>query len=207
MMNWMKCCVFPLVLLCMWQLQEGAQACSCAPLHPQMAFCQADVVIKAKVVAGKVVGEFNNSIKYDIKQTKMFKGPDGHFDTIYTASNPSTCGVTLTKGVEYYITGRLNSDGTLHVSLCNYVEPWESMSVIQKKLVQRYTKGCGCQIARCTSVPCGINSPAECLWTDWLTENSVYGEQAKHFACIKRSDGSCAWYWGAASFKNGLSVY
>lgn len=29
-------------------------------------------------------------------------------------------------------------------------------------------------------------------------EKKVIGEQAKHFACIKRSDDSCAWYRGSA---------
>lgn len=56
----------------------------------------------------------------------------------------------------------------------------------------------GPQITRCTSIPCLISSPSECLWTDWVMEKAVYGEQAKHFACIKRSDDSCAWYRGVA---------
>lgn len=56
----------------------------------------------------------------------------------------------------------------------------------------------GPQITRCTSIPCLISSPSECLWTDWVMEKAVYGQQAKHFACIKRSDDSCAWYRGAA---------
>lgn len=48
------------------------------------------------------------------------------------------------------------------------------------------------------SIPCYISSPDECLWMDWVTEKSINGHQAKFFACIKRSDGSCAWYRGAA---------
>lgn len=47
-------------------------------------------------------------------------------------------------------------------------------------------------------IPCYISSPDECLWMDWVTEKSISGHQAKFFACIKRSDGSCAWYRGAA---------
>lgn len=57
------------------------------------------------------------------------------------------------------------------------------------------------QITRCISIPCMISGPAECLWTDWVIEKTVNGEQAKHFACIKRSDDSCAWYRGAAQPK------
>lgn len=54
----------------------------------------------------------------------------------------------------------------------------------------------GPQITRCTSIPCVISSPTECLWMDWVMENTVYGQQAKFFACIKRNDDSCAWYRG-----------
>lgn len=56
----------------------------------------------------------------------------------------------------------------------------------------------GPQITHCSSIPCMISAPNECLWTDWVIERKVSGQQAKHFACIKRSDGSCAWYRGAA---------
>lgn len=47
-------------------------------------------------------------------------------------------------------------------------------------------------------IPCYISSPDEFLWMDWVTEKNINGHQAKFFACIKRSDGSCAWYRGAA---------
>lgn len=57
---------------------------------------------------------------------------------------------------------------------------------------------CVPQITRCPMIPCYISSPDECLWMDWVTEKSINGHQAKFFACIKRSDGSCAWYRGAA---------
>lgn len=45
-------------------------------------------------------------------------------------------------------------------------------------------------------VPCSITAPNECLWTDWLIERRLYGHQARHYACIKRSDGTCSWYRG-----------
>ncbi|KAF7247426.1 Metalloproteinase inhibitor 2 [Varanus komodoensis] len=48
-------------------------------------------------------------------------------------------------------------------------------------------------ISRCPSIPCYVSAQDECLWTDWVTEKNINGRQAKHYACIKRSDGSCAW--------------
>lgn len=169
--------------------------------------CSADVVIRAKVVGAQEVDTGNilyghsiKEIKYDIKQIKMFKGPNQEFDAIYTAITSSVCGVTLeTDGTEYLITGELNAEGKLHISLCEFGMPWEDLSDTQKtSLIQRYEMGCECKIIPCSSIPCTISSPMDCLWTDWVVERTVTGEQAKHYACIKRSDDSCAWYRGAA---------
>ncbi|KAM6957512.1 metalloproteinase inhibitor 2-like [Aplochiton taeniatus] len=201
-------CFFAIAILLLWRAEQIAEACSCSPAHPQQAFCNSDVVIKAKVVGGKeveagndVYGNLITRMKYDIKQTKMFKGPDRDIDAIFTAPSSALCGVTMeTNGKkEYLIAGKLESDGTVHVTLCDFIESWEDMSLTQKKsLTQRYEMGCKCKITRCTSIPCVISTPQECLWTDWVIEKSISGPQAKYYACVERSDGSCAWYRGAA---------
>ncbi|KAK5914020.1 hypothetical protein CgunFtcFv8_008488 [Champsocephalus gunnari] len=207
-MTWtVNSCFVTLAILFLWRGEEVAEACSCSPAHPQEAFCHSDVVIRGKVVGVQEVDAGNDiygnpikRIKYDIKQIKMFKGPSDDVDAIYTAPTSAVCGVTLEKnGKEYLITGKLKDDGTMHITLCDFLQPWDELSETQKKsLTQRYEMGCGCKITRCTSIPCMVSSPAECLWTDWLIEKKVYGGQAKHFACIKRSDDSCAWYRGSA---------
>lgn len=203
----MNRCFVTLAILFLWRVEEMAEACSCSPAHPQQAFCNSDVVIRAKVVGEQEVDAGNDvygntikRLKYDIKQMKMFKGPSQVIDAIYTAPSSAMCGVSLeTNGrKEYLITGKLEADGTMHVTLCDLIEPWEAMSVTQKMgLTERYQMGCECRITSCTSVPCMTTSPAECLWTDWLIEKSYNGGQAKHYACIKRSDDSCAWYRGS----------
>nr|XP_033818357.1 metalloproteinase inhibitor 2 [Geotrypetes seraphini] len=189
-------------------LAPGAsRACSCSPVHPQQAFCNADVVIRAKAVVGKDVDAGNDiygnpikRIQYEIKQIKMFRGPDKDMEFILTAPSSAVCGVTLeTGGKEYLIAGKSEGNGKMHVTLCDLIMPWESLSVTQKKsLTQRYQMGCECKISRCPLIPCSLSSPDECLWTDWVTEKSINGRQAKHYACIKRSDGSCAWYRGSS---------
>ncbi|XP_029015692.1 metalloproteinase inhibitor 2b [Betta splendens] len=206
-MTWaLNSCFLTLAVLLVWQMEELAEACSCVPAHPQQAFCNADVVIRAKVVGkedikvdNNIYGSLVTHFKYNVKQIKMFKGPSQNIDAIYTPSLSSVCGVTLkTNGQEYLITGRLNDDGKMHISLCNFIEHWEALTATQQKnLVQRYETGCDCKINRCTSIPCVIGGPAECLWTDWIVEKTARGNQAKHFSCIKRSDESCAWYRGA----------
>ncbi|MGH0185124.1 UNVERIFIED_CONTAM: hypothetical protein FKN15_017400 [Acipenser sinensis] len=203
-------------------------------------------VIRAKVVGGKEVDSGNDiygnpikRIQYEIKQLKMFKGPDKLIMAVFTAPSSAVCGVTLeTNGKkEYLISGKAEGDEKMHVTLCDFIIPWESLSATQKKslnqryqmgckaegdekmhvtlcdfiipweslsatqkksLNQRYQMGCECKISRCPSIPCMITAPDECLWTDWVTEKSINGRQAKHFACIKRNDGSCAWYRGVA---------
>ncbi|XP_061701098.1 metalloproteinase inhibitor 2-like isoform X1 [Syngnathoides biaculeatus] len=187
-MSWSaKSLALPLVLLCLWGLQEGTRACKCVSRHPQEAFCQSDVAIKAKVV-GKVDTTLN-PIKYRIKQIKMFKGPEKRFCYFYTEPDSAACGVNLSNNTEYLLSGRLASDGSMHVSLCDFYQRWEDLSAMQKRgLVQRYQTGCDCKITRCVSTPCG-RGPTECLWTDFLMAKVF-----RHLACIKRSDGSCAWY-------------
>ncbi|KAG9334547.1 hypothetical protein JZ751_007483 [Albula glossodonta] len=94
---------------------------------------------------------------------------------------------------------KAEASGKMHVTLCDFIVPWETMSPTQKKsLSQRYQMGCECKITRCPSIPCAISAPEECLWTDWVMEKTISGRQANHYACIKRSDGSCAWYRGVA---------
>uniref|UniRef100_A0A3P9N1X7 Metalloproteinase inhibitor 2 n=1 Tax=Poecilia reticulata TaxID=8081 RepID=A0A3P9N1X7_POERE len=192
------------------KIKKKCLICTSAPLsrwqsRPIERGLQA--VIRAKVVGMQEVESGNDvygnpikRIRFDVKQIKMFKGPTQDIDAIYTAPTSAVCGVTLdTVGKkEYLITGKLETDGTMHITLCDFIEQWEALSAMQKKsLTQRYETGCDCRIIRCTSIPCMINSPTECLWTDWVIEKTVNGEQAKHFACIKRNDDSCAWYRGS----------
>ncbi|XP_017567472.1 metalloproteinase inhibitor 2b [Pygocentrus nattereri] len=202
----------PLLALLLWRLGEVAEACSCAPAHPQQAHCNADVVIRAKVIGQKEVligsDTYGNPIKkiqYDIKQMKMFKGPSQEINAIFTAPTSAVCGVTLESDgkSEYLVTGKLESDGTVHVTLCDFIVPWNSLTPAQRKGFEvRYETGCGCRIVRCSSVPCSVSDPVECLWTDWITQSTVQGPQAQHYTCIKRNDDSCAWYRGAALPKN-----
>ncbi|XP_061604328.1 metalloproteinase inhibitor 2-like [Phyllopteryx taeniolatus] len=194
-MSWM---VKSFLLLYLWRLQEGAQACTCGPRHPQEVFCQSDVVITAKVVGAKADGSLN-PIKYDIQPIKIFKGPQRLFAVIYTASSSAACGITLTNGAEYLLMARLQSDGSLYITSCDFYQPWYDLSAMQKRLLQLYGMGCDCKITLCASLPCGISSRTECLWTDFLPVKLANGEQAQNFACIKRRDGSCGWYRGAAS--------
>ncbi|XP_077389741.1 metalloproteinase inhibitor 2-like isoform X2 [Festucalex cinctus] len=198
-MSW-KTFVLPLVLLCLWGLQEeGAQACSCFPIHPQQLYCQTDIVVIRAKVLGVMPGAQGKGrpTKYDIQHLMTFKGVKKLFAAIYTGPNSAACGVTLTTGTEYLLMGKLQSDGTLHVSLCDFHEPWDALSTT-KNLLSSYAEGCGCTIKSCFSFPCCMNGLTECLWTDFLPGKMNSHDQAQNFACIKSSNGCCDWYRGAA---------
>ncbi|XP_043933990.1 metalloproteinase inhibitor 4 [Protopterus annectens] len=195
-----------LMLLFGLRLQELVDACSCAPIHPQEAFCHADIVIRAKVTGKKLVSPSDNErdpfrvIQYEIKQIKMFKGFEKIKDVqyVYTPLYSSLCGVNLevNSKKQYLLTGQI-SNGKVNIHLCNFIIPWEGLSLYQKKnLNHRYHMGCECNITTCYSLPCSISEANECLWTDHQIEKNLYGYQAKQFACLKRKDGSCSWYRG-----------
>ncbi|XP_030633723.1 metalloproteinase inhibitor 4-like [Chanos chanos] len=201
------CVELGLVLLLALGMEAPAEGCSCMPAHPQQHFCNSEIVIRAKVTGEKIISPSNNSspytkiIQYEIKLIKMFKGFDKVKDIqyVYTSVYSSLCGVKLdaTNKVQYLLSGNMWSDGKVSIGLCDFIEPWDNLSLSQKKnLNYRYQMGCDCRIATCYSVPCSTTTDNECLWTDWLIDNSLSGEQARQYACIKRTDGSCSWYRG-----------
>ncbi|CAL8403006.1 metalloproteinase inhibitor 4 [Gadus morhua] len=182
-------------------------ACSCNPAHPQQLFCGAEIVIRAKISGEKIVSPSNSSspymkmIQYEIKMIKMFKGFDKAKDIqyVYTPVFSSLCGVKLDSNNKagYLISGSMWNDGRISIGQCDLVEPWDNLSMSQKKnLNYRYQMGCECRINTCYTVPCASTGENECLWTDWLLDNSLNGEQARQYACIRRTDATCSWYRG-----------
>nr|XP_061805746.1 metalloproteinase inhibitor 2-like [Nerophis lumbriciformis] len=195
-MSWtVKTLILPLVLLCLWR---QTQACTCPPVHPQEAFCKADVVLRA--VVGEVKADVKGAapVMYRIQHIATLKGLEKKFGAIYTAVSSAACGVTLTKDVEYLFMGRVLGDGKLYISLCDFFQPWAALSATQKNLLQRYYMGCDCKIQLCYTIHCGISDPKACWWTDFHPLMMMSkGNQARNFACLKRSDGSCVWQQGA----------
>ncbi|KAI9520992.1 hypothetical protein NQZ68_010693 [Dissostichus eleginoides] len=188
-------------------MEEVVEGCSCHPAHPQQLFCSAEIVIRAKISGEKIVSPSNSSspymkmIQYEIKMIKMFKGFNKAKDIqyVYTPVFSSLCGVKLDSNNKagYLLSGSMWSDGRISIGQCDLVESWDNLSVSQKKnLNYRYQMGCECRINTCYTVPCASTGENECLWTDWLLDNSLNGEQARQYACIRRSDTTCSWYRG-----------
>uniref|UniRef100_A0A8K9X0L4 Metalloproteinase inhibitor 2 n=1 Tax=Oncorhynchus mykiss TaxID=8022 RepID=A0A8K9X0L4_ONCMY len=123
MTRYVSSCFITLFVLFLWRVEDIADACKCSPPHPQKAFCDAEIVIRAKVVGKKAV---SNAIKYDIQQIKMFKCPDQVIHAIFTAPSPAACGVTLDLNKEYLFTGEVLT--TLPTFCCQH---WLTLSVLR----------------------------------------------------------------------------
>uniref|UniRef100_A0A3B4AJM4 Uncharacterized protein n=1 Tax=Periophthalmus magnuspinnatus TaxID=409849 RepID=A0A3B4AJM4_9GOBI len=184
-------CLGLVVLLVLGVLVEDGESCSCQPAHPQQLFCSAEIVIRAKISGEKIVSPSNSSspymkmIQYEIKMIKVREWTQA--PKYIVAILKCSCALT----------GSMWSDGRISIGQCDLVESWDNLSLSQKKnLNYRYQMGCECRINTCYSVPCASTGDHECLWTDWLLDNSLNGEQARQYACIRRSDSSCSWYRG-----------
>ncbi|XP_076865857.1 metalloproteinase inhibitor 4-like [Brachyhypopomus gauderio] len=197
------------LVLALALMDPRVEGCTCQPAHPQEHFCQSEIVIRAKISGEKIISPSNSSspyqkmIQYEIKLIKMFKGFDKIKDIqyVYTPVFSSLCGVKLDASykVQYLLTGNMWSEGKVSIGLCDFIEPWDNLSLAQKKnLNYRYQMGCDCIISTCYTAPCCATSENECLWTDWLVDNKLSVQQARQYACIKRTDGSCSWYRGSA---------
>uniref|UniRef100_A0A8C2YM03 Metalloproteinase inhibitor 4 n=1 Tax=Chinchilla lanigera TaxID=34839 RepID=A0A8C2YM03_CHILA len=146
------------LLALLWPSGLG-EACSCAPAHPQLHVCRSALVIRAKISSEKVVPasadptDTQKMIRYEIKQIKMFKGFEKVKDVqyVYTPFDSSLCGVKLEANSQrqYLLTGQVLSDGKVFIHLCNYIEPWEDLSLVQREsLNHHYHRNCGCHVRR-----------------------------------------------------------
>ncbi|XP_031361833.2 metalloproteinase inhibitor 4 isoform X2 [Lonchura striata] len=155
--------------------------CACAFKSLSLSLSLSLPVIRAKISSEKVVPasddplDTHKMIRYEIKQIKMFKGFEKLKDVqyVYTPFDSSLCGVKLEANnkKQYLLTGQILNDGKVLIHLCNYIEPWDDLSLSQKKsLNQRYQMGCGCK----SPDKCPASAPVCCsrfLKYNWEWKN------------------------------------
>ncbi|XP_044287408.1 metalloproteinase inhibitor 1 [Varanus komodoensis] len=203
--------------LLLMMLGDPTTACSCAPRHPQSAYCNADIVIKAKFVGvtkelvNISIGEPVWWMRHEIKTTKVYKAPAHMQDVqfLYTPAMESVCGYehkgTL-KGEEYIITGMLEGDRVM-ITACSFIQPWAQLSVAQKRgLSSEYSKGCNCTVVPCIAMPCFVSSNNQCLWTDGIISRIWDDFQAKRLACLSQSESPSLCTWQSLSIQEPGSL-
>ncbi|XP_043357067.1 metalloproteinase inhibitor 1-like isoform X2 [Dermochelys coriacea] len=193
-------------------LGDPTAACSCAPQHPQMAFCQADVVIRGKFMgviplnSSSSTQKFESWIRYKIKITKTYKGLESQGNGLFIDSleQETFCGYQHRAPLnrEEHLIMAERQDKRLIISFCSFVRPWGRVTPSQRQgISQAYGRGCACQAVPCEFRPCALSGDTQCLWTDGLLDRSWQGPQAQHLACLPRpskgappgADPFCAW--------------
>uniref|UniRef100_A0A8C8VIK4 Metalloproteinase inhibitor 1 n=1 Tax=Pelusios castaneus TaxID=367368 RepID=A0A8C8VIK4_9SAUR len=178
-------------------LGDPTAACSCAPQHPQAAFCQADAVIRGRFMGVTQLSRNISSqesmpwIRYEIKASKIYKGSEtlGDIRFVDTPALDSLCGYqhpAPLKGEEYLIMA-MRQDEHLTVSACSFLRPWARVTPRQRRGISHaYMGGCACNVVPCNSMPCVLSSDDQCLWTDGLLDRRWAGPQAQRLACLPR---------------------
>uniref|UniRef100_A0A9J8A5I6 TIMP metallopeptidase inhibitor 4 n=2 Tax=Cyprinus carpio TaxID=7962 RepID=A0A9J8A5I6_CYPCA len=149
--------------------EQVTEGCTCLPRHPQQHFCTSDIVMQAEVTGEKII----------------------HGDENIPGMGK------IQYEIQVIEVRRITPEG-FFVSLCDYFEVWDKLSLLQKEnLKYRYLTGCTCMISTCIEKPCQPSTKNECMQTDWsFTWQFKDGESVHESACIRHSDGSCGWYEG-----------
>ncbi|XP_078391460.1 metalloproteinase inhibitor 4-like [Cetorhinus maximus] len=186
-------------------MHKQTEACSCGPSHPQQSYCQADVVIKGKIVGSKMIrGSSSDShgfqwIEYEVQQQKMYKGFE-KVDRVYYVYTPVAdfvCGMVLgpdEMNEDYILSGTVESDGKVYINICSFNKPWSQLTHAQQiSLDGRYEDGCQCMIVPCISLPCSLDAGNQCLWTDGIFTGNWAGAQSQRSSCTMKPNGLCQW--------------
>ncbi|KAL3852537.1 hypothetical protein ACJMK2_016163 [Sinanodonta woodiana] len=200
---------------------DCSSACSCAQSHKQDHFCRAEFVAKVHVKKEEIVYKKQEYVvkdeetemnitkvdrypilrKYHLRITKFFKGKEmeqqsnNSLTYVQTSYYDSLCGVELKPRTKYLISGFASQDGVLQISLCSWVEPWNSLTVREKKGVQYlYKKNCDCKV-QISHGPMFIESASDvgksCLWNVATDPDQCYD---RHSICVRDINaGECRW--------------
>ncbi|KAK3576657.1 hypothetical protein CHS0354_004942 [Potamilus streckersoni] len=199
---------------------DYSSACSCSQSHKQDHFCRAEFVAKVHVKKEEIVYKKQEQVvkdektemnttkvdrypilrKYHVRITKFFKGkeveqqPNNSLTYIETNYYDSLCGVQLKPRTKYLISG-FSKDGVLKTSLCAWVEPWNSLTVREKKGVQYlYKKNCDCKVMisyGAMFIESASDVGKTCSWNVQSDPDQCYDH---HSLCVRDINaGECRW--------------
>lgn len=198
----------------------SSEGCSCMPQHPQTAFCNADFVVRAKVMSSKTLfskwiastdprqqppmvgdemletGERRSpsEIRFAVSIGRTFKAKDAYINinnkTLFTSASSASCGVHLEDDTAYLIMGRVVA-GKAWVSLCDTVMKWDDVPKrMRKLLVGTYARNCDCKVRVCFNKACAERLENSTCAWSFIEDKSKC--YTTHGACVirKHSDNA-----------------
>ncbi|CAH0627082.1 unnamed protein product [Chrysodeixis includens] len=163
-----------------------ADACTCAPAHPQTHFCNSDFVIVGRVQKTFRGKDFYDAYKLKIRNT--YKATPKakvalQSGRLLSPSQESLCGVSLQPRETYVITGRV-VHLEAHVHLCGFISKWRDVTPRQRKGFRLlYKQGCTCKVHMNRR---RTKSPNTCV--------TGYDEcYERHGICLHDREHRCRW--------------
>lgn len=150
---------FTVLLVCvLLSVSVISEACKCLVRHPQTNFCQADYVIKAKVLSEENVDSLEK--RYKVKVLENYKSgytsPVKYSQVwVYTTTSSASCGVQLDNGKTYIITGPKRGN-KLTANTCSWNVEVSALTSFQRNALRNgyYKNNCECKILECPHNQC-----------------------------------------------------
>ncbi|XP_063397415.1 metalloproteinase inhibitor 4-like [Mytilus trossulus] len=143
-----------LIILCLTYVTNG---CRCSPQHPQRRFCHENAVVFVGKVTKEELPKLTESrhIKYHLKlltSLKGINGPVGSSIVIQTQLDSSACGIRLTVGDKFLLSGmRSSKKDPIRIGSCSGFIfdatqlTFEQMIYFFSSGPDSYIRNCDCQ--------------------------------------------------------------
>ncbi|XP_071961287.1 metalloproteinase inhibitor 2-like [Antedon mediterranea] len=183
------------------------ESCNCSPMHPQQQFCDADFVIRGRVVAKKdsflplnnQLDSGDSYIDYNVTVERIFKGHQNiKIQTniaITTAKEDGRCGVNdLNVRDTYLFAGK--GKRMFEIKNCDWVIGYKKLSRKQRQGVRHmYKQYCNsCKISPCyDEESCNQDDSNTCMWD---LSSMMYGDldcESIYSRCLRTAEGTCKW--------------
>lgn len=124
------------------------------PLHHQV--CNgSEFLIRCEVQSMTTGTNINADAVYTVKIVDTFKStpyslPVGETVKLWTPGNDGICFASLTKGEEYYLGGKLDTQtGKLRIMLCDFRKKSSELKQCQKDMIKNKSFDCSCTDQAC----------------------------------------------------------
>lgn len=195
-------------LTLVWTVPSTADACTCAPAHLPTIYNQSSDVFVGRIIKSKKIG---SQIHYLAKIRKDYKGckKKGQTVRLITADNSAACGINLTIGGNYLVTGNkggalATAANTVWINSCGYTRPVKTLTSADKEFLGSRQLCCGgsCECADgsipvlCFADPCSVTTcpQGECTANYCGGCNAEFADEFGNSVCEPCSNTSeCPW--------------